>query len=461
VYAVWELTLACDLHCQHCGSRAGRRRPRELTTEECLEVVRSLARLETREVTLIGGEVYLRKDWLTIIQAIADAGIECSLQSGARHLTRDKLEQAKEAGLAAVGVSLNGLAETHDRVRGSKGSFAAGIEALRNARDLGMRTAVNTQVVPEGIEELPGLLQELVAAGVQYWRLSIVAPMGNATDHPELMLQPHQLLDFVPRVGALFEEALKHGIHVEADNGLGYFGPYEHLLRAAGHEDVHWSGCQAGVNGMGIESDGRVKACPSLPTHPYAEHKVTDMGLEEIWRGPSLAFNRGRSQEDLWGFCRSCYYADVCRGGCSWMAHTLLGKPGNNPYCHHRALELARQGLRERVERLHPGPGKPYDYGRFVVVLEHTDGTPVTEAEMNPVDGTTLRDVDGARGGGWSRESLVLCHACKCHVYPETQTCPHCGADVPKERARYDAALEKAREAHDELVQALRALAGE
>ena len=38
--AVWELTLACNMRCGHCGSRAGRARPDELDTEEALELVR-------------------------------------------------------------------------------------------------------------------------------------------------------------------------------------------------------------------------------------------------------------------------------------------------------------------------------------------------------------------------------------------------------------------------------------
>ena len=42
VHVVWEITLACDLKCLHCGSRAGRRRPDELSTAECLDVVEHL-----------------------------------------------------------------------------------------------------------------------------------------------------------------------------------------------------------------------------------------------------------------------------------------------------------------------------------------------------------------------------------------------------------------------------------
>src|SRR5665213_1978905 len=66
VHVVWEITLACNLKCGHCGSRAGKRRANELSTSECLDVVRQLAAAGTREITLIGGEAYLRRDWLEI-----------------------------------------------------------------------------------------------------------------------------------------------------------------------------------------------------------------------------------------------------------------------------------------------------------------------------------------------------------------------------------------------------------
>lgn len=82
VHVVWEITLACDLKCLHCGSRAGRRRPDELNTAECLEVIELLARLGTREVSLIGGEAYLRKDWTELIRAIRSHDMYCAVQTG-------------------------------------------------------------------------------------------------------------------------------------------------------------------------------------------------------------------------------------------------------------------------------------------------------------------------------------------------------------------------------------------
>src|SRR5215468_1569529 len=53
IYAVWELTLKCDLACRHCGSRAGVARADELALTEALDLVGQLAELGLKELTLI------------------------------------------------------------------------------------------------------------------------------------------------------------------------------------------------------------------------------------------------------------------------------------------------------------------------------------------------------------------------------------------------------------------------
>ena len=56
--------------------------------------------------------------------------------------------------------------------------------------------------------------------------------------------------------------------------------------------------------------------------------------------------------------------------GCTWTSHVLFGRRGNNPYCHHRALELLRMGERERLELAEKAPGAPFDFGRYRLVRE-------------------------------------------------------------------------------------------
>jgi radical SAM protein with 4Fe4S-binding SPASM domain len=132
--------------------------------------------------------------------------------------------------------------------------------------------------------------------------------------------------------------------------------------------------CGAGRTTIGIESDGAIKGCPSLPTEAWTGGNIRDASLRDIWeRSAPLRYTRDRTVEDLWGFCRTCYYADECRAGCTWTSFLIFGRAGNNPYCHHRALELDKAKKRERLVPRGLAPGVPFDYAPFEVVLEEND----------------------------------------------------------------------------------------
>jgi radical SAM protein with 4Fe4S-binding SPASM domain len=103
--------------------------------------------------------------------------------------------------------------------------------------------------------------------------------------------------------------------------------------------------------------------------------------LQELWRtSRALSYTRERSTSELWGYCAQCYYADTCRAGCTATAEPLMGRPGNNPFCHHRAIEIHRQGLRERIELVERAPGKPFDHGYYRIVREPIDPAARLEA---------------------------------------------------------------------------------
>ncbi len=238
VHVVWEITLACDLKCLHCGSRAGHRRPTELNTAECLAVVDSLAALGTREVTLIGGEAYLRKDWTEIVAAIRAYGINCAIQTGGRNLTPERLRKAVEAGLTGVGVSLDGLAPLHDRVRNVRGSFDRATDTLRRVREAGLAISVNTQIGADTMADLPALMDHIIELGAKQWQIQLTVAMGNAVDNDDLLLQPYQLLELMPVLASLYTQGAERGLLMMVGNNIGYFGPYEHVWRGFGDERV-------------------------------------------------------------------------------------------------------------------------------------------------------------------------------------------------------------------------------
>jgi radical SAM protein with 4Fe4S-binding SPASM domain len=382
-YVVWELTLRCDHACAHCGSRAGAARDDELSTEKALAVVDELADLRAREVVLIGGEAYLHEGFLAVVRKLKARGIRPTMTTGGKGITAELAREMKAAGVHTVSVSVDGLAAQHNLMRQSRKSFDGAMAAIDHLRAAGINTAANTNVNRLNAPDLEELFEVLSARGIYAWQVQITVPLGRAADRPQMLLQPYDLLEVVPRVAALKRRAFARGITLMPGNNLGYFGPEEALLRTphdvdgergaggTAPERDHWQGCQAGKLVMGIESDGAVKGCPSLQTLSYVGGSLATRSLKDIWRNtPELAFNRGRGVDDLWGLCRTCTFAEVCKGGCTFTAHALFGRPGNNPYCHFRARTLAKEGKRERLVAADAAAGTPFDNGLFDVVVE-------------------------------------------------------------------------------------------
>lgn len=408
--AVWEITLACDLACRHCGSRAGKARPGELGTAEALDLVEQLARLGIREVVLIGGEAYLREDWIDIAAAVTRTGMACSMVTGGHGFDAWRLEEALAAGVRQIGVSIDGLSATHDAVRGVPGAFQAAVEAAHRIAATGrIGLGINTQINRLSMPELPALADLLVELGAVAWQIQLTVALGRAAERPELLLQPYHLLTLFPMLDSIKREKLAPGgVTLFPGNNIGYFGPYERSLRYGGEQGAAWSGCGAGRSSLGIEADGKIKGCPSLPSADYTGGNVRGRTVEDTWKtAPQLRGLGSRTIEDLWGFCRTCEHAERCKAGCTWTAHALFGKPGNNPYCHHRALALRAAGLRERIRYVEAPPGWPFDYGRYELVTEpfRIDD----ESGISPVAPSLLTQLFGVKIGAdslWERDKL-------------------------------------------------------
>ncbi len=385
-YVVWELTTLCDHACGHCGSRADRARPNELDLAETLEVADQLVALGTQEVTLIGGEAYLFEGIHELLRHLTGLGIRTSIQTGGWAVDADLASSLRAAGLRAMGFSVDGTEAVHDELRAKEGSHARALQGIRNARAAGLSVASNTQINALTLPVLRETARLLRDTGVQVWRAQVTVPMGRAADTPGVLLQPYQVLEALDTLGELQIEfaretlagggALDDVFNIIAGNNIGYYSPHEMILRSdPGGNGRTWKGCQAGVFTMSIESDGTIKACPSLPTAPYVGGNVRDVRLEDIWStDPALNFVQNRNTEELWGFCAECEYGATCGAGCSFTAHCTLGRRGNNPFCYHRARTLRGRGVRERLIQVTAAIGERYDFGRFEIVEEPLPG---------------------------------------------------------------------------------------
>jgi len=335
----WEITLACNLRCGHCGSRAGEARPDELTTEEAFQVIDDLAALGCRHVSLAGGEPTLRPDWPQLMGRLNARGVRASMISNGQTWSRELTARAREAGVHRMGFSLDGLERTHDCVRKANKGYRKVLAAIDLCVEAGIPVVAVTHITRHNLSEIEELHRLLGRHGATVWQVQLGVPMGNMIEDRESILGRDDILDLIPRLAELNRQGRPPRVFA-ADN-IGYYGEHEQHLRLSNAKIPFWVGCRAGLDVLGIESHGDVKGCLSLPSvlngrTDFVEGNVRQRSLVDIWHDPdAFAYNRRFRPEHLKGDCASCEWGEICRGGCTWTSVSHHGHPHQFPQCYH------------------------------------------------------------------------------------------------------------------------------
>ncbi len=335
INAVWEITYMCNMRCKHCGSGCGEKYPDELSTAEALGVSRQLGELGLKQITLSGGEPFMRPDLTAIVKSLVEQGIHVSFISNGWYIDASILDSLNRIGRVQIAVSLDGLETTHDYLR-KKDSFDRVLNALKLMKEKGISSTVVTTVNRKNIPELPELKKHLYDCGVRCWQFQLATPMGNLLDHPELIPAPEdceRIIDFA------FETAVEKKIIVDIGDNIGYFHSKitsirKMTMKGQAGRCAGWMGCSAGKRGLGIRANGDIVGCLSIRDDRFIEGNIRETALAGIWNDPdSFSWNRSLSKEKLEGFCGECQYGSMCLGGCSLSKTMFCGSLSENTYC--------------------------------------------------------------------------------------------------------------------------------
>jgi len=340
----WELTLACNLRCRHCASSAGLPRDRELTIEECLALCDQFPALLVQEVDFTGGEALLKSGWERIARRLRELHIRTRMVTNGVNLSGDTIALMKDAGLQTVAVSLDGLERTHDYVRGIDGMFRRVVAGLERLIAAGLQPSVITAVNGLSVSELPRMLDLLRSLGVRVWQIQHLLPFGRSLSSADLHVNEEQYFEIGRFALASAQETCGTDLEVRTADSCGYF------LSDLMYES-DWHGCSAGIAGVGIMSDGKVKGCLSMPDD-LVEGDLRKNDLWDIWFRPgAFPYTRDWEYSRLGPNCAGCEYGEQCRGGCTSMSYAITGLTRNDPYCFHGIRKRQAEGIRTRLCR--------------------------------------------------------------------------------------------------------------
>lgn len=303
-------------------------------------MARELALLGCREAVVTGGEPLLRPAWRDVCRTLASLGVNVSLVTNGTLLDRTTLAEARAVGVGVIGISIDGLERTHDRIRPHEGpgkspwrDTVAALERCAGA----LPTVAITQVNRLNVEELPDVGRLLVGLGVTRWQIQLAIPMGRVRDLPgPFALEPEHL----ESLAAFLVNALRDPGQplIDVSDTIGYCTGEDALFRGRRRDDGTtvpgvWLGCTAGLSAVAITYEGRVRGCSMMPPELDAG-SLHDESLATIWNDATrFSYTTEFRPERLRGRCAECKLGGLCRGGCTTMAYWSTGTVAENPYC--------------------------------------------------------------------------------------------------------------------------------
>lgn len=322
----WELTLECNLRCVHCGSSAGKRRVRELTIPECLDVCSQFPALMVQEVNFTGGEPLMYRGWEKVVNDLVSRSIRVRIISNGLLLTRGLIAKVHGLGVESMGLSLDGTQATHDSLRGHEGLYMHVLNCMDWILESGLDLTVLTTVSGINLPEIEGIHETLVSRGVRNWQVQPIFPWGRSLSNSNLRLTEEDYLTLGRTLHKYGTDEGGDGLRVMPADSFGYYTEMDTRMPS-------WGGCPAGIASCGITSNGDIKGCLSMPDE-LSEGNLRDRDLWDIWFDPgSFQYTRRFQNEDLGPNCRNCMKAPDCLGGCSTMSYTSTGRFHNDPFC--------------------------------------------------------------------------------------------------------------------------------
>lgn len=337
--AVWELTLACNLNCIHCGSSAGRKREDELSLEESLKLCEDLKGIDCKGVALMGGEPFMQPNWFAIAEKVNELDMELSIITNGWLGNDEKINrQLIELAPDCMTVSLDGgEAPVHDMIRGVKGSFDRATTAITNYVDLGFPTTAITTVHKLNLSQLIKIREFLSTKKGVAWQIQLATPFGRL--ERKHVLSPEEYYSVALFIAATREKY--PNLFIAGAHDMGYYSSFLPDLQVKG-----WYGCQAGITTLGIQSNGNIIGCLALGDE-FVEGNIRMRPLKEIWYDDALfSYARHVKKKDIGSHCSRCNYRDLCRGGCSAVSHSMTGSLHQDPYCLHYIEQKMDRGTR-------------------------------------------------------------------------------------------------------------------
>ena len=168
----------CDIGCEGCHNselKISRQKLELQTVKQMLKERREM----TNWAVFMGGEPLLRKEWYELGKEVRDRGMKFMIISNGFIANEETFSKLAKLEVYAASVSLDGgTAETHDYIRGVKGSYEKVMNFISLSKKADLPTTVITTVNKLNFKELP-IIRDFILNKSIAWQIQACAPKGR------------------------------------------------------------------------------------------------------------------------------------------------------------------------------------------------------------------------------------------------------------------------------------------
>ncbi|GAO37144.1 radical SAM protein [Sulfuricella sp. T08] len=343
---IWNLIRRCNLTCKHCYSiSADKDFPGELSTADVFTVMDDLKRFRVPVLILSGGEPLLRPDIFEIAHRAKKMDFYVGLSSNGTLIDESNIDRIAAVGFDYVGVSLDGIQETHDKFRRMEGAYDASMHGIRLCKSRGIKVGIRFTLTQDNAHDLPGLLQLMEDEELDKFYLSHLnyAGRGNKNRKNDVFHQAtRSAMDLLFDTCWRYQQEGKQKEFVtgnnDADGVYLLFWVRQHFPQLEEHvraKLVQWGGNSSGVNVANIDNLGNVH--PDTMWWNYNLGNVLERPFSEIWTDTSDPIMAGLKAHprEVGGRCGQCAHFDICGGNTRVRAWQVSGDPwAEDPACY-------------------------------------------------------------------------------------------------------------------------------
>ncbi|MGY0287267.1 MAG: radical SAM protein [Candidatus Methanodesulfokora washburnensis] len=315
----WNITGMCNMRCKHCYISAPMNK--ELDRETALRLIEEMGEIRIPLVILTGGEPFLRKDLLEIVEKLREKDVKVAISTNGT-LINEEIAGKLADKVEYVGVSLDSSNEDwHDEFRGVKGAFREALKGIRNLISAGIPTGLRMTLTRLNVDSVPSYIDLALSLGVSRVVFYHLSATGRAKELADWYMTKDQYFRFMDYIIEIAKT-----VDMEIETTMAPFdGIYVAYKIAKDKEEFRKL-----LNF--VRSDGIASIYPDGEVHPNQFMDFISLGnvrkeklSETLGRGFHVELNGPK--------CSKCPFKSWCNGGDRARAFYFSGIDGDDPQC--------------------------------------------------------------------------------------------------------------------------------